>query len=519
MATTRKSKAKAEPEAKPKTTPEAPAGGTSLRVDVVGFGPSDFHGTLDEGINLLSGRNGEGKSQVLVALLWALGDKSMRPRLRHGASEGFVEINGQRIATLDKEMSEVADNERALYYQSLITEAIIPNVTDPKRAEPRRVAAVMELVDIPLTEEAMLTLTSDDDEVLKYALEREPGIANKSVTDAADRLAYWAHYLKREVYGVEADKAQGRIDGAKVPKPDVLSEIGSDEAKLLYDRAVRDHDRKSGEAEQRAKQVEQQKEIRETLGERPDAESVQRELALAGTALQEIADVRGQIELEIAKLQERLQGLREAHLKARDRRDRAEETVIELGKAAVSWDRRKAILDAVITGATAEDVGTANAAAQTAYSALLEAQATEAYETACVVVEKAAADRDLALKDFKRVEKVAQGVTRQLAKLFNDVGIEGLTVADGVLMKVHEDSTLEPVVDLSAGQRAKLLLPLLERHKFPYGIIVIPESFHASLQPSAQKEMHEEFAARGYRVLVERPTDEQGLRVEKAGNT
>src|SRR6185503_16002996 len=341
----------------------------ALRVTVVGFGPADLiDAPLDPGFNMLEACNGGGKSQVLVALLWALGDKNMRPRLRHGAAEGYVEINDQRIATLDKEMAGVKDNERALYFQSLITEVIVPNVEDPKRAEPRRIAALMELVEVKLTDDALLTLVSDDQEVLDYALDREPLIRLKSVTDAAERIAHWAHYLKREVHGVAADTAQGKMDGAQAEKPEVLSEISSGEAKLKYDAAVRDHDRKSGEWDQRQKRAAERDEIEETLGERPDPDS-----ALIGAQ-------SAQNEYEacitmVADAEARVLQMKENLARADIARRKMQAIFETTRKMAESWDRRKAILDSEITGADADAVETARTAAETAYRELEEAKA------------------------------------------------------------------------------------------------------------------------------------------------
>jgi hypothetical protein len=471
-------------------------------VEIVNFGPSDVKMSLKPGFNLLTGRNGAGKTRNLLALGWAMG-ADLPVTMRHGCDKAWVNVDGQRIRTLEKPMLHIGDVELALNGSNPISDIICPDVKDPKRAEPRRVEALLSLVDVPVTEEAIAVLVNDDENVVDYLSEVEPDLLKCSVVTVADRIAKRSHELKRR-WLAQASEQQGRIDAVRVEKPEDVTTNTVEGAQRRYEEAVGDHRQLSGEASQRAER-ERERQTVGGLGVRPDVDAAYKRKQDAIAAHNALSD-------EITELKKILFSKQNELILLSKAANEAEMTHSVAKQDAEHWDQRKAILETPITGATQADVEKASLRVQEARQELERARATQRWQEAAQQVKQAQEARDTANSLAKKYETLAQGVTGRLSLLLEKAGLKSLTVSEGKLCYVHEGGKLEPFTDLSFGQRTRAIMPLLEKREWPYGIIVLPRTFYDGLDGEARKEVGEIFASKSLSIVVEEP-GEGGLQM------
>jgi hypothetical protein len=310
-----------------------------------------------------------------------------------------------------------------------------------------------------------------------------------------------------------ATRAQADIDANTVEKPTVLSKIPYEQAKQEYREAIAVQERLKGEASQRKERERERGEIQETLGDRPNVEAATLHLEQREAIAEGRKDQVEQLEDEISALKLRLveaQGIANQAIAS------VEEAKAALGKTqklAELWDRRKAILDSIITGATDKDVEIAVNEAERASREVERARQTETYTRACQLVREAQERRENALQAATRYEKLATGVTGRLGLLLSEAGLENLTVDEDRLCVVSLDGSLEGFYRLSFGERCAIAFKLLLQQKVSHNILAIPWQFVASLSPENREEFNRQVAAHGLFVLTERPASGD-LRVE-----
>lgn len=487
------------------------------KINIVGFGPSDLAATLKPGWNPITGANGSGKSNVLAALLWALGG-DVPVKLRHDTSEAYVDIDGVRIKTLSKPMLNITDLELALRDESPIADIILPQVKDPKRAETARIEAVLRQVNLDVDAEVIRILVDNDETAFDYLADQEPDLEQFSIVAAADKTRRRIHEIKRK-WESRADEEQGRINAVRIETPENLTERTVAEAQEAYDMAVRVHDRKNGEWAQRQEREQEREKIRRTLGTRPDMAAAESDYKAKDKIRDDWNSSVEGIEAKIKSLQRQLD-LDTAELKhAEETFESAESTLLATKRAVEVWDSQKETLESKISGASGEDVERAAKAVALAREELSAARTSDEYREACATVEEAAQTRELSLKRALKYEKLATSVTSRLSQLLAKAGIEKLTVEDGRLMFIGDDGELEAFTDLSFGERTDAVIDLLARQKVPHDILVLPWQFFSALQPESREEVGKRFASRGICAITEQPDDTVGLRVEHSTET
>lgn len=475
------------------------------KIAVVGFGPSDLLAELKPGWNPLTGKNGAGKSNVLAALLWALGG-NVPVKLRHHTAEAYVDIDGVRIKTLGKPMLNIGDLELALRDESPIGDIILPDVKDPARGEAKRIESVLRQVNIEVDEEAISILLDEDEGAIDYLMENEPDIYQLPITAAADKARRRIHEIKRK-WESRADEAQGRINAVRIEKPEQLTDVSVESAQNAYDAAVRIHDRRSGEWSQREEREAEREEIRRTLGVKPSVKDAEKRFRAAEDDHQELSET-------IMDLEKQLAQARQKAITAKLELENARRHVTQTTTDAAEWDKRKQILDSEITGGSEDAVEKALRDVQEAREALSVARSSAEYREACQLTEEATEERELSIKSATKYEKLATSVTSRLSLLLEKAGIDSLTVEDSRLMYLHKDTgELEPFTDLSFGQRTDAVIDLLARQKVPHDILVLPWQFYSALQPEAREDVGKRFEERGICAITEVPDDSEVLRV------
>lgn len=459
------------------------------------------------GINVLRGDHGSGKSTALNATDRAFGGEA-QVGVRDGAKKGAVTWDGATLLNVGPINRKTGEAALELVSTSPIADLVNPGIKDEEAANRAEIQALLRLVPVDVTPDAIKVLVAEDEQAFERLQDMIDDLLDQDIVKAADLVRREMHKAKRE-FEDEGLKAQGEIDGAPAEKPAVLSEKGVAEARILYEQAIADHDRKSGQAEQRAKQIERQDEVRATLAEEPpDIEAACNEAAKTDSTAQRL--VR-----EVEELNRQL-GVREAEaLGAKECARRAGLAYSETLMAAEAWERQRAILDAPVTGATEADVKSAFAAKLNAQGELELAQATETYEAACQKRQEAARRRERALETAARFKKIALGVTGTLGKLLGQAGVNDLTVDDDRLMYVHPNGETEPFSRRSFAQKTDRAFDLWTSGMDPERptVATLPPHFWLQLLPEYRAIAHERAKVKGMYVLTEEPAEGE-LRVE-----
>lgn len=460
------------------------------------------------GVYVLAAPNGSGKSALLRGLLRAAtGNSAIPVNLRRGAKTLSVELDGENLLETSK-VKPTGDIENALIKASPLARFISPGMSDDDRNEAARNEAFFELVDIPVTEEAISVLVQGNNAALAFVFEREgDDLLKEKIVDAADKVRRRVHELKRQ-FEQEGLKAQADIDANPADKPAIVSKVSARTAKTQYEMAVRSQERLRGQNEQREAQEAQIEEIKRTQGERPDPE-VWEERWQATRISVDVAATSVQV------LKEQLAKANAEHSAQVDMEHRALEALDQARKDAVKWDRNKTLLGQEISGASAEDLEAAVLLVQEAEQSLDRAKHTEAWQQALQRRKEAQERREAALANASAIEKVATSVTSQLALLFEEAGVEGLTIEEGRLCQVGENGETEPVYELSFGERTKIACTLLARNKFPHDVGILPGSFYQSLDDANRAAVTQQIADAGLYFFTEEPAAGE-LRVYKA---
>lgn len=448
------------------------------------------------GVYVLAGPNGAGKSSILRAIAKALG-YAVPVNLRHGAKTLSVELDGENLLETSK-VKPTGDIENALIKASPLARFIQPGMADDDRNEAARNEAFFELVDIPVTEEAISVLVQGNSAALEFVFEREgDDLLKEKIVDAADKVRRRVHELKRQ-YEAEGVKAQAEIDANPADKPAIVSKVSALDAKTQYEMAVRNQERLRGQNEQREQQERQVEEIKRTQGERPDPEAAEEQWHLAHENAVTVA-------ASIQALREQLAKASAEHSAKVDLEHRALETLDQTRKDAVRWDKNKALLGQEISGASTEDLEAAILQVQEAEQSLDRAKHTEAWQLALQRRKEAQERREASYASAAEIEKVATAVTSQLALLFEEAGVEGLTIEEGRLCQVGEDGETEPIYELSVGERSRIGCELLVRNKFPHDTGILPGSFWQNMDENNKVVVHTEVAKAGLYFYTEEP--------------
>lgn len=484
------------------------------KIEIVNIGPvRNFHCEVQPGMNLLTGKNGAGKSATLNAIAKAAG-ADVNVEVTDGQTQGAVKLDDAVLLTLTRSRTKIDSGvEVSLASVSPLALLIDPGIKDRKAAEQARIKALLQLFELKVTPEVIAELVEGDEAALDL-IEEEIGAASFELDPVAlaGRLIGAHGILSKRKRELEkrAAEAHGQWQAARpASKPETLPDVTVHEAQIQYDRAVGDYRQIQGEASQRAQREDEREEIRASLGERPDIASALEKHRYAAEDVKIAEDEIALVEGEIRKWQERLIAAKHNLADKLNAQAFAVERLGEAKAAEVQWDRRKAILDSEITGATATDVENAARSVESARATLEAARATEEYQRRLKASEEARQTRERYTELAARYEMLAKGVPARLGGLLAKAGIKSgeisLTVEDGVLQVIRPDGTQESYHRLSAGQRTRIAMPLfIERN--PNKIVAFDERFWNSLEAESKEEVAQILAENGVIGLTEVPT-------------
>jgi hypothetical protein len=448
-----------------------------------------FSCEVSAGINLLTGHNGAGKSEFLKALARA-GGSDIPVEVRDSAARGKFSIDGSVILELTRSKSKVGGMaEMNLASVSPLAAVIDPGIKDPKAAEAARIRALVSILNLKTSEKLISELVQGDESAVDFLFE-DAGAEEWIELDpvAASSQVHKALHKKKRELEDEAAKAEGRRVQAMPVKPATLTQTPFLEAQRVYDKAIGDKREAMGSAGQRKEREEERLIIEETLGERPDLEMVKSDIDQSRLDFEAVSSRADALRDQIFELQKQLIAVEIDEKNRQSEIDRGESRLRVAIKLAIDWDRKKALLDSEITGSTQADVEAADKAVVEARRLLETARESEEYRKRCEQAEEARTQRDSYTTLAAKYEALAKEVPRQLGGLLEKAGVASLTVLEGELQYIHEGGELEPVKRLSAGQKARLFVPIWVANN-PSRLCALPEDLWVSLEKESQDEV------------------------------
>lgn len=471
-----------------------------------------FDMDLGPGVWVLHGDNGVGKTHAISAVVKALGGEPEIPlTATDGSTRGQVIINDIPILAITKLNRQTGKADVSLLSSSPLATLIDPGIADPVRAEGARLKALLQLVDCPVTDETLSTLVGGDAEAVAYLEGMPPG----DVVTTADSIRRNMHLAKRHHENL-AVMAGAEATAAKFDAPETLTDMPIADAQKASDDSLMNLQRLTGEASQRLARERERAEIEATLGERPDATAA----TTAAQTLQERfkeASARSQdLFQQIALLNQKYDASCDEVQELSGRVDMAIDTADDVEGQAEAWDRRRAILDSEITGATEADVEAAQTAVLERRTALELARESEAYRRSLSTVAEAQKRQAAAQAKAEHFEGIALKVTSRLADVLASSGVDGLTVDEGALSVVHPDGTVESFSRLSLGEKTRVAADLVAKRSPEGTILPLSDRFWHALSDKNKAEVHQIFVERGITVITE-SADAGELRVEAFG--
>lgn len=487
--------------------------------DVAGISSLDL--SLHVGMNLLRGRNGAGKSSAMMGISRACGI-DVPIEVRDGATEGRISGNGVSIV-IRKVAATTGKAEVELVGGEDLAELIDGGgYADPKARAKARVRALLRIERLPVTEETIETLAGGESSIAQKALrECEENLVD-DLLDAAEKVRRVTHAEARlseeaqasalavaDVHESQAAEAVASIGGADFVV-DIPAADAAANAQRLRDRlAVA-----KSEAQKRRELEALQAEIRETLGQRPDAAQFNERYSHAQDAREACESELEELQAEAQALADRIAAKRVAVVEAKELQQRIGRKISETQTATEEWDRRAGVLGRPVDGPTQADVDQLEASA-----ALASETATRAALSADFHAKRdaAAESRQGAAEHATRAEylrTLATTVQDRLGQLLNGTDADGLTVGDaGRVCVVEGGKVYDFETRRSEGQQIAAALRFFAR-KHPSRIIPLSGRLWNALDPQGKASFIREAEALGLYCISEEPA-EGDLRVER----
>ena len=487
--------------------------------DVAGISNLDL--SLHVGMNLLRGRNGAGKSSAMLGISRACG-ADVPLEVRDGANEGRISGNGVSIV-IRKVAATTGKAEVELVGGDDLAELIDGGgYADPKARAKARVRALLRIERLPVTAETISELAGGECEIASQALRECEENLIDDLLEAAEKVRRVTHGEARkseeaqaaalavaDVHEAQALEAVASIGGAahvvEIPSADASLNAGRLRDRLAVARA---------EATKRRELEALQAEIRETLGQRPDAAQFNDKYTRAQDAREAAETELEALQIEAQKLAERIAEKRVAVVEAKELQQRIGRKIAETQTATEEWDRRAGVLGRPVEGPTQADVDAIEASVHNANETAARAGASEEYRTKRT---SAAESRQSAQDHATRAEylrTLATTVQDRLGRLLNGTDADGLTVGDaGRVCVVEGGKVYDFETRRSEGQQIAAALRFFAR-KNPSRIIPLSGRLWNALAPQGKASFIREAETLGLYVISEEPS-EGDLRVER----
>jgi energy-coupling factor transporter ATP-binding protein EcfA2 len=477
-----------------------------------------FEGTLWPGLNLLTGPNGAGKTKLIESLSKALGDENP-VEVREGANEGRVTIDGL-VMRVTRVATKTGRPEIELEGGKDLAELIGGGgYADEKARAKARIRALCRIERLPVTEENIQILAADP-EVAALALRECEDNLIDDVLSAAEKARKVGHDLARAAEASQADEnaiAEVRESQAR----DLVESIGGALVEIPFEEARSHADRlrdrlavAKSEAQKRRELEALQAEIRQTLGERPDATQFNERYTRAQDAREARESELEALQAQAAEIAAKIAEKRVAVVEAKELQQRIGRKISETQAATENWDHRAGVLGRPVEGPLQAEVEKLERASEAASAAAKRASVSAEYRQNREI---AAAARQKAEDHATRAEylrTVATTVQDRLGKLLNGTDADGLTVnAEGRLCVIEGGKTYDFEKRRSEGQQISAALRHVARRSAGR-LVPLEGRFFRAMQPKMQKELAAQAAALGIVLVTEAPSDSEGITIQ-----
>ena len=434
---------------------------------------------FSEGVNILRGQNGIGKSTFLSAATAAFGGKS-DVSIKDGHHTGTVLVDGVTVLQLGKRLTKTGAPTVELGGFGVIHDVIDPGIKDPALRDAATIKAILAMSPVEVTPAVVKELTGGDAEMMAIPL---PADAPGNVLAVAEHFRRKANEM-----ALAKEKEAERFKGAADAASQKLSELPLPQSTVTVSLAVAEETARAAQekatqvallAKQRKEMEERHERIKATLGECPDP-------AAAKIAVDDAVHVHGLAAKEVQSLRDQLAvAVKEAEI-AEAAITAARKESARLHEAVLHWERQAAALQEPISGPVESDVEAARSHAALAKEAAVAAAAQEARKKvqdecgAALVGLEQANDRAKALRER------AQGVSEALGVVLGRAGLDGFEVEDRRLYcRLGKERQLF-AERFSFGQRAKVALTIALK-AYKGRVVPVDPAFWAALDPPNKK--------------------------------
>lgn len=470
---------------------------------------------LKPGVNCLRGVNGSGKTSAMKAIKRAQGGGGELER-RDGSARGTVTGPGVTLK-VGKVVRTTGEAELSLADTYPLSMLIDPGLKDSDAAARARVRALVELLQIGVSDETLGILTAGDHDAAKWMLEAVRSESIDDLLDANERLRGHLHSRARS-HETEAAEATGRAKAAKERREATLADLGGPEklVDMIVDDALaavseggRNYERAEALCGARAKLEKQQEDLRETLGERPDETPAKKEANRTALKAAELKVEIEELEKRAAALEAERKGLIEASKAAAGQQE-------ELRQFAERWDEAQEILAKTPEGPTREELtGLKVQHIDQPKEHLEMARKSDAVRTAEIDRMQAQQQAEAAEAEAKRLRDLAGDLPNRLGEILAVAGAKDITVVDGRIQALVDGNPVDWEKRLSDGQRISRTLDIFVRTQGEDVVAPIDDEFWMRLDPEARRQFAAIALKKGIFVLTEEPADGE-LRVEQA---
>lgn len=480
------------------------------------------HATLRllPGVNVLRGENGAGKTSAYRAISRAQGAKIELER-RDGTQHGSVRGPGVTLR-VGKVVRATGHAELSLADVSPLSTLIDPQIQDPEAAARARLRALVELLRLSVTDEAVSALCGGDAELAAWVAEEVQSEAITDLLGVSEKARRRMHALAREQESAAERAAAVRI-GSGQRAGEILEALGGDggltetpveQARGAVADGGRRYERALAQCEAREALEARQTELRATIGERPDPEphldEADRKKAIAAQADVTIEEIEEQLE----KLRGRLTLEKEIRSRLLAEQSAALDAASETQSAAERWDEAQTVLAQEATGPTRDELGAIQTdALETPVAELERAEHSASYRAAVHDGRDAAEAQEAAELKAKALRELAAEIPDRLGRILAEAGAPGLTIVGGRVHALTEQGAVDFEKRLSDGQRVRLALSVAA-HVFGRGSVVpLDGAYWTTLDPANRAEFAALAGEYGLTVLTEEATG-GGLRIE-----
>ena len=476
---------------------------------------------LKPGVNCLRGENGAGKTSAYRAISRAQGAKIELER-RDGTQSGSVRGPGVTLR-VGRVVRATGHAELSLADTSPLSTLIDPQIQDPDASARARLRALVELLRLSVTDEAVMALCGDDAELAAWVSEEVQAEAITDLLGVSEKARRRMHALARDhesaaevAVAVRVASGQRASETLEALGGDAaLTETTVEQARAEVSEGGRRYERALAQCEAREALEARQTELRETIGERPDPQphfdAASRKAGFAAGADRQIED----IEVDIEALRAALAAAKERRSTFLAEQSAALDAASEAQTAAERWDEAQTVLAKEATGPTRDELETIEDDALKAPVADLEtAERSDSYRAAVQDGLEAATAQEASERKAKALREQAAEIPDRLGRILAEAGAPGLTVVGGRIHALTEQGAVDFEKRLSDGQRVRLALSVAA-HVFGRGSVVpLDGAYWTTLDPENRAEFARLAGEEGLTVLTEEATDGE-LRIER----